>query len=168
MTPKDINTRNSDSVSDMLGLQELPQEIKSSDDNSNADMPSLVPTARSRSNSSGKKDSGDDSEPGEWNPRHGHRKSWQQSPQEISLVSSRDFDDSNSDEYLVDSGCKDKIPELAERYNVDWTTWEEPDRGPDQKQSQNQTQQRTSKPNSQMDPPVAYNKMPNFGITYTS
>ena len=37
MTPKDINTRDYDSNLDMPGLQELPQEVESSDDNSNSD-----------------------------------------------------------------------------------------------------------------------------------
>ena len=165
MTPEDIYTRDSNSNSDIPGLQELPPKVESSDDNSNANMPSFVPRARNRSESSDKEDSGDDSEADEWNLRHVPRITRQQSPPETSPVSSRDFGYSNSDKYSVNSGCEDEIPELAERYNVDGTTWEELDRGPNPTQSQNQTWQRTSKPNTQTYLLFAYNEMPKFGPT---
>ena len=131
-------------------------------------MPSLIPRAHNRSDSSSNEDSKDDSEVDEWNLRHNHRIIMQQSTPAPSPVNSHDFGDSNSIECSVNSEIEDKVTELAERYNDDGTTWEEPDRSPNPTQSQNPNQQRPPKPNLQTDLPVAYNEMPNFKPTTTS
>ena len=141
MNSGEHSTRDYESDSDMLGLQERVQEDESSDDNSNDEqyriMPALVISERNRSDSSCNKDSEDDtnSDDDEWNllKSNSHQQDTTHhkfKPARQPTDSSRNFGDNDSNEYPDDSGSEDDIPKLTERYNEDRETRKEPDKYP--------------------------------------